>query len=157
MTHELRTPLTTLRLYSDLLTQGAVPPDEQRTYLQTMQQESDRLGRLIENVLSFSHVEHHGQLPLETLDLVSFIREMLPQWEHLLGSYHSQLRFIEPDDAVQVLVKVHRSSLEHVCSNLLDNAGKYAPGAIEIAIAAATNPDQLTSPNRTASSKTTPS
>src|SRR5205814_10131263 len=54
VTHELRTPLTTLRLYLDMLTSGMVKEETQRDeYLNTLSAESERLHRLIGNVLDF--------------------------------------------------------------------------------------------------------
>ena len=58
VTHELRTPLTTFRLYTEMLDEGMVAgPDSQRSYLRTLRAEADRLGHLVENVLSFARLE----------------------------------------------------------------------------------------------------
>ena len=58
MTHELRTPLTTFRLYTEMLDEGMVASqDTQRSYLRTIRVEADRLGHLVENVLSFARLE----------------------------------------------------------------------------------------------------
>src|SRR5207249_4896807 len=55
VTHELRTPLTTLRLYLDMLTGGLVKEDKTKDeYLQTLGIETERLNRLVGNVLDFS-------------------------------------------------------------------------------------------------------
>src|SRR5205823_10671850 len=59
VTHELRTPLTTLRLYLDMLTGGLVKdPRQKEEYLQTLHAESERLHRLVANVLDFSRLEN---------------------------------------------------------------------------------------------------
>jgi signal transduction histidine kinase len=58
VSHELRTPITTIRLMSEMLSIGAVPGEEkQREYHQTILSESERLTRLIDNVLSFARIE----------------------------------------------------------------------------------------------------
>jgi len=58
VTHELRTPLTTLRLYLDMLTSGLVrDPSQKEEYLHTLNTESERLHRLISNVLDFARLE----------------------------------------------------------------------------------------------------
>src|SRR5207237_3736092 len=58
VTHELRTPLTTLRMYTEMLSEGMVADETQRrTYLQTLRAEADRLGHLVENVLAYSRLE----------------------------------------------------------------------------------------------------
>ncbi len=59
VTHELRTPLTSLRLYLDLLTSGMIRDEAKRQeYLNTLATESDRLHRLIDNVLDFAKLEN---------------------------------------------------------------------------------------------------
>ena len=58
VTHELRTPLTTFRLYTEMLDEGMVASGEsQRNYMKTLRSEADRLGHLVENVLSFARLE----------------------------------------------------------------------------------------------------
>src|SRR4030095_10153530 len=60
VTHELRTPLTTLRLYLDMLTGGLVKEEKQKEKsLQTRPSETERLTRLVGNVLDFSRLENH--------------------------------------------------------------------------------------------------
>ena len=58
VTHELRTPLTTFRMYAEMLAGGMVAdPASRQQYLDTLVSESDRLGRLIENVLAYARLE----------------------------------------------------------------------------------------------------
>ncbi len=58
VSHELRTPITTIRLMSEMLSMGAVPDgDKQLEYHKTILSESERLTRLIDNVLSFARIE----------------------------------------------------------------------------------------------------
>src|SRR5262249_19089046 len=61
VTHELRTPLTTLRLYLDMLTGGLVKDERQKEeYLHTLFGETERLNRLVGNVLDFSRLENQA-------------------------------------------------------------------------------------------------
>jgi hypothetical protein len=63
VTHELRTPLTTFRLYTDMLSQGLVSDEKRRgEYIDTLHAEADRLGHLVENVLSFARLERRNQM-----------------------------------------------------------------------------------------------
>lgn len=58
VSHELRTPITTIRLMGEMLAMGAVPTEEKRReYYQTIVTESERLSRLINNVLDFARLE----------------------------------------------------------------------------------------------------
>lgn len=59
VTHELRTPLTTFRLYSDMLSAGLVPDASKQEYLDTLNRESLRLSRLVEEVLEYAHLGSH--------------------------------------------------------------------------------------------------
>lgn len=58
VTHELRTPLTTLRMYAEMLAEDIVrDPAQRKDYLATLRTEADRLGTLVENVLSYARLE----------------------------------------------------------------------------------------------------
>lgn len=58
VTHELRTPLTTFRLYSDMLSAGLVPESAKQEYLDTLNRESVRLSRLVEEILEYARLEN---------------------------------------------------------------------------------------------------
>lgn len=58
VTHELKTPLANIRLYMEMLEQGMAPtPERERQYYTTLFSETDRLARLITNILEFSRLE----------------------------------------------------------------------------------------------------
>ncbi len=58
VTHELKTPLTSIRMYTESLLMGRVKtPDGQKEYLEVVVNESERLKRMINNILEFSKME----------------------------------------------------------------------------------------------------
>ena len=58
VSHELKTPLTAIRMYGEMLRDDLVPSDDKRReYYRTITAESERLSRLIDNVLEFSRLE----------------------------------------------------------------------------------------------------
>ena len=58
VTHELKTPLTAIRMYAEMLRDGLVSSDDKRQeYYGTITGESERLSRLVDNVLEFSRLE----------------------------------------------------------------------------------------------------
>jgi signal transduction histidine kinase len=57
VSHELKTPLTAIRMYAEMLRDGMVPERKRRQYYGTITAESERLSRLINNVLEFSRLE----------------------------------------------------------------------------------------------------
>lgn len=67
ITHELRTPLTTLRLSTDMLAGGMLPPSRQAEYFTTLDRETLRLSELVTQVLEYARVEK-GQVELRPID-----------------------------------------------------------------------------------------
>ncbi len=128
VTHEMRTPLTTARMYTDMLLQDMIPSEEKRRqYLTTLQTETHRLSRLVENVLAYARLERsRDKRRLETLTL----RELTDRSEERLTARADQAGMrllVEVDDsAAQQRVRVDSSAVEQILFNLVDNACKYA-------------------------------
>src|SRR5262249_33324628 len=82
VTHELRTPLTTLRLYLDMLTGGMVKDDQQKEEsLHTLNAETDRLNRLVGNVLDFSRLENQNpRLEKSPVNIAELLERVRDQW-----------------------------------------------------------------------------
>lgn len=126
VTHELRTPLTSLRLYLDLLLSGMVQDEEKRKeYLCTLNMESDRLHRLIDNVLDFARLERRrkGQdvRPVRLADLLEHVRRT---WTDRCGADGKELVVISTVPPEQE-VCTDPSLVEQIVGNLIDNARKY--------------------------------
>ncbi len=83
VTHELRTPMTTLRLYLDMLTGGLIRDEKQKEeYLHTLNAETDRLNRLIGNVLDFSRLENQRpRLNKTTIAASELLQQVAATWE----------------------------------------------------------------------------
>jgi signal transduction histidine kinase len=130
VTHELRTPLTTLRLYLDMLTGGIVQDEAQKTeYLHTLHAETERLNRLVGNVLDFSRLEN--QRPrLETTRVVvsDLLEQVRDSWQSRCDGCEKQLIVDDQTPAGQTLETDVRL-VPQVLGNLVDNACKYSAGA----------------------------
>jgi signal transduction histidine kinase len=127
VTHELRTPLTTLRLYLDMLTSGLVKREQQRDeYLQTLHHESDRLHRLISNVLDYARLER--QRPVvrrETTALPSLLESIRHDWDGRCKAAGKQLLI---DCHSEAAITTDADLCRQLLGNLIDNACKYAHG-----------------------------
>jgi signal transduction histidine kinase len=131
VTHELRTPLTTLRLYLDMLLGGLVPDDRQREYLETMNAETDRLTRLVGNVLDFSRLENQApKLVRVRVNVADLLARASETWQGRCAAAGKQL---EVEDATPPggAVETDADLLLQVLANLLDNSCKYSREAEE--------------------------
>jgi len=126
VSHELKTPLTSIRMFAETLQMNDATPSETRAeYLDTIVNETERLTRLLNNVLDFSRIER-GQrnyhMQPTALDAVvhSALRTM--QFPLTQQGFHLQV------DICEGLPPVHadRDAIEQAILNLLSNAMKYS-------------------------------
>lgn len=126
VSHELRTPLTSIRAFAEILRDSGQLPDEKRKhFLGVIVHESQRLSRLIEEILDLARLES-GRLTLnpKPLDLAALARHSINAIAHLHEEHGIALEVtIEVDPA---MVIGDHDRLEQVIINLLDNAGKFA-------------------------------
>jgi signal transduction histidine kinase len=132
VTHELRTPLTTLRLYLDLMTSGMVnDPQQREEYLKTMHGETDRLNRLIANVLDFARLEKQRptveKRPVPIAELLEQVRQTWTERCAAAGKDLVVANDLPADDAVCT----DRNLVEQILGNLIDNARKYSRDAAD--------------------------
>lgn len=130
VTHELRTPLTSLRLYLDLLMSGMIHDEAKRQeYLSTLATESDRLHRLIDNVLDFAKLEKRAKngdmKPVKVADLVEQLRAT---WTDRVAADGKELVVISTLPA-EVEVCTDAAMVQQIVGNLIDNARKYTRDA----------------------------
>lgn len=132
VTHELRTPLTTFRLYSEMLARGMVPAASQPEYLATLEHESARLARLVDNVLRYARVEDGRRGPsLAPIDASELIERCVPELARICAGHEARL---DVQDLVErdVRVKTDADAVLQVLSNLVENACKYGRSAADV-------------------------
>jgi two-component system phosphate regulon sensor histidine kinase PhoR len=141
VSHELRTPLTAIRGYAETLLSGALDdPVRARSFLGVIDRHSERLSRLIDDLLTLSDLEL-GKSPvkreavlLETLvdEVVEVLREKAER-----GS----VRIVKSLPAGLPLLMGDGDRLQQVLINLADNAVKYTPAGGTVTIAAQSLPN----------------
>ncbi len=129
VSHELKTPLTNIRMYAELLDEQLEDAPQQRNYLGIIISESQRLGRLIGNVLNFSRTP---ALHVSEVEIDALVRQTL---DHFLPGFRS--RGLEVHTDLQAGISIHSDAdmLEQILNNLLSNVEKYAAsgGAVDVA------------------------
>jgi signal transduction histidine kinase len=134
VSHELKTPLTSIRMYAEMLRDGLVPSEEKRNdYYRTISDESERLSRLIENVLEFSRVEKGSRdFNLTVGALGDVIAEAARNLQPHVERQGFRLEVRVDDDLPPV--RFDRDAVVQMVFNLVDNSIKYAAGGEQPAI-----------------------
>jgi len=137
VSHEFRSPLTAIRQLTELLSRGRVPTEERRQeYYDTLLRESDRLSRLVDNVLDVSRMEdRRKQYRFESFDTGPWLRDAIDEFGRQAASLGKQVDASIPPGLPPI--SGDREALTRVVHNLLDNAAKYSPDQPTIWIGAA--------------------
>jgi signal transduction histidine kinase len=126
VTHELKTPLTAIRMYGEMLQEDLVADQSTRErYYRTITAETERLTRLVNNVLELSNLERN-QRPMSLV--VGRVGPVLREVESIVRPHVAEQEFellLEVDDKLPA-VQFERDALVQVLVNLVDNAIKYA-------------------------------
>lgn len=127
VSHELKTPLTNVRLYAEMLQERLGDEDQDPgvlRYLDVITGESQRLSRLIDNVLSFSRLQRRQlRLRFEPGDVDEQIARILQTFAPLLRQRGMTVEFSAGIDAT---LRYDAGTLEQILNNLLSNCEKYA-------------------------------
>ncbi len=143
VSHELRTPLTSIKGFLETLLDGAMnDPKTSRQFLEIMSQETERLTRLVDDLLDLSKIEErrvvHRWQPVNLVDIINRVASLFrPQAKEKALTLSLEVPrdlpsvYGDPDMLAQVLI------------NLLDNAIKYTPPRGSVTIRAMVLEDQL--------------
>jgi len=133
VSHEMRTPLTAMLGYTEFMLDNDVPPKEQKEYLRTVYQETERLNELIGNFLDLQRLKLRPEpSPVTHLPVGGLLKEAAT----LFGANPDKHRFeVAPaSDLPQVMGNA--GQLHQVLINLISNAIKYSPEGTTIILGA---------------------
>lgn len=132
VSHELRTPLTTVRgNLALLLKDPPIPAGEQAEIVGDMVDESDRLIRLVNDLLTLARADAGRSFNLEPVSVCSLIEDVIAQAHQL-----DPARQISADCPAEVMVNADRDATKQVLLILVDNALKHSSGEIKLAVTA---------------------
>ena len=134
--HELRTPLASLSGFIDTLRGPARDDEEARDrFLGIMREQTDRMRRLIDDLLSLSRVEMNEHvLPSGEADLAAIVRDVIDSLTPMADMRSIRLESVLPDAPARVTGD--RDQVYEVVENLIENAIKYSPDGARVEITA---------------------
>lgn len=121
ISHEMRTPLTAIRGYTETLREEAGPG--QQKHLEIIAAHTDRLMRIVEDLLLISRLEEAGTLNPEPLGLAGLARRTLEFFRPRLEEKGVEVRLEAPDREIEIAADPEK--LERALVNLLDNAANH--------------------------------
>lgn len=126
VSHELKTPVAAVKGFAETLLAGAMnDPETARSFLKIIQDESDRLNRLIGDILELSKIEsRRSPLQFSPIDLKSFLERQL----EFLGPEASKKEIaLELDVPEELFIEADEDRLGQITLNLLQNGISYTP------------------------------
>lgn len=136
VSHELRTPLTAIRGWGETVS-GSIGTDEElvRRGVDVMLTETDRLSKLVEELLDFSRLQSGNfKVNMEALDLVPILNQAVNMYEELARKQGLHFVYMKPKTAVYVMADKDR--IKQVFINIIDNAVKYTESGGQVLISA---------------------
>lgn len=136
VSHELRTPITSIMLYHSMI---EARPEDALKHITHLRRETDRLARLIEDLLYISRLEQgHTQFNLGRLDLNQLARDFITDRLPLAAQHHLEIKLqVQPDLPI---IDADDKMIGQVLSILLTNALNYTPPGGVVSVQ--TNHDQ---------------
>ena len=130
VSHELKTPLTSIRMYGEMLQAGWVDEIKLKTYYDFILDESERLTRLINNVLQLAKMTRNSTQPelksVTVAELMDGIRSKVSTQIERAGF---KLKLSSDHDAEHAKIRVNTDWLIQIIINLVDNAIKFSAKA----------------------------
>jgi len=124
--HELRTPVAAIRGYAEALLDGEPLPEESRSFVEVIERNARRLTALVDDILALARIESPTyHLDMTAVDLSDSALTVV----RALATLADERRITVFTELASDLPKVNadRGALEHVLTNLIENALKYTP------------------------------
>ena len=130
VSHELKTPLTSIRMYGEMLKEGWADDEKRQQYYDYIHTESERLSRLISNVLQLARItRNEPQFDVQT----STVAELLDQVRSKISTQVEQagfdLEIVADKDTRSAKVRLDADCFTQIVINLVDNAIKFSANA----------------------------
>jgi len=127
VSHELKSPLTSIRMYGEMLKEGWADEDKRQAYYEFIHDESERLSRLISNVLQLARITrnepHFDMRPTKVAELMSKTESKISNQIERAGF---ELRISRDEKADCAAINIDEDCFAQMIINLVDNAIKFS-------------------------------
>lgn len=136
VSHELKTPVTALKGFAETLLDGAMYDEALlKKFLTIIKEESDRLHRLIMDILELSRIEQkHVSMNLEQVDVEDVVITTMDTVRSM--ALEKGIQLVPPNLASPVIIQAERDRLQQILINLISNAIVYTPqdGTVSVGV-----------------------
>ncbi len=125
VSHELRSPITSIKGFISGILDGVIPRDKEGYYLKIVYEETDRLSRLINDLLDISALES-GKINLnkQEIDISNMLRYTIAKFESAINQKGLNVEVVLEQEHQYVIGD--NDKITQVVTNLIDNAVKYS-------------------------------
>jgi len=130
VSHELKSPLTSIRMYGEMLKEGWADEGKRQNYYEFIHDESERLSRLISNVLQLAKItRNEPQFDLKPTKVGELMSKTESKISNQIERAGFELRFQSFNDADQATINIDEDCFAQIIINLVDNAIKFSKTA----------------------------
>ena len=125
VSHDFRSPLTSIKGYLEAMLDGTIPPEMHEKYLGIVLNETDRLAKLTNSLLTLNNLNTRGMVLEKTVfDINKVIKSTVASFEGTLQNKKIAIQLVLTGETM--LVKADMGKIQQVLYNLLDNAIKFS-------------------------------
>ena len=124
ISHDFRSPLTSIKGYLSAILDGTITPDMQEKYIQRVIDESERLSKLTDNILTLNDLDTKGRLFRTNFGIHRGIKDTAKSFELQCNAKNVLINLIFTEESQNVYADM--TKIQQVLYNLIDNAIKFS-------------------------------
>ncbi len=125
VSHDFRSPLTSMKGYLDAMADGTIPPEQHEKYIKIVKNETERLTKLTNNLLTLNNLNITGMnLDISDFDINKTIKNTVATFEGSCKKKHISFNLVLTGE--KLYVSADKGKIEQVLYNLIDNAIKFS-------------------------------